>query len=1420
MSRQNTLFVSEDWKAVYTSLTEIDFTALDFQDLRVALMNNLSVNYPEEFNDWIGSSEFVIKMDTLVYLVSSLAFRYELNARENYINTAERRSSILNLAYNIAYDVSRTQAATGLVNVTAIRTTQVVYDIDDNPIRGDVIWNDASDPNWFDKFISIMNAAFDTRSKWGRPVRRFKSPTTSEQIDLYRLNSPSPSNGVYSFTASVPATSLPFNVVNATLDEVNGGLDELQPDRFNNFHITYQSDGAGFGSIGTGFALPIKQGNITSTQYNFTEVISNRIVDVDYASINNKDVWVAEIDDSGDIIETWTKVDTAFNQSIGYNPNSSDVKIFEVITKDDDKISLRFGDGKFGQIPIGRFVVFFRQSSEIPYTIRSQDVKNRTITLPYVSNGEVYQLSITFDLATNITNAAAAETAEDIKSNAPEVFYTQNRMASATDYNLYPKSDNAILKVKTVNRTYAGHSSSIPLNDPSGAYDNKIILAKDGRLYKNTINDDSITNIIDVSWSSSLDSIDTFINDVIVSEISKEDKQIFYYSNYTPIPTRQYLFTKTSSVNGRALGKLDVSTNTSPLDRIGTNTLLLFRDGSSARVSNIAQDSEGLVNDSISLKRDLPFTSEYLTSFLPSLRRKFTDIEQAAITDKLLLKRSFALRWNQDNQIWSVIDSENIDRTGAFSLDNAGDNSGAFSDASWMVLFEYQNQIGDVYNWKMTPRGQRIEFESGREVQFYFADNGKTIDPVTGDIKQDGIFLTVDNQKRNSLGRLSQKNSIGIDPKAGKELLRGDGTTTNFSTSLVTTGTKNVFLTDRNGLALSRSDWAVSTSPSGLEVIFDTPLTDGEFIVVTVDPRKVHMPIQRDYQTTDGTSDTFSLRSVQVASENTFVFVNGLHKLPFHDYSVYETNVESIIKLNQLPQDQQPMVTYKMTEGEPVFVTLKYVGDASTRRFPLRMAADNVLCFVNGVRETDFTIDETLTNSNEIVFSNAPSLSDEIHIRALYRNDIFLMEEQVITATAGQTKVQVTFNNASADRLMVFVNNQYQSLITYDDTLNDAFLSAPLAGGEEIRLVHFTITGSRSTTAEISSRGDIISEPEYIDEEVVLNVNDSLYHADGYINQRGISITDIDEDLNGEADNPFFFNSFVIDDDKTDLVLWQKIQENGFDVWYPISNNTIPRGTYHSPAYVYSVGEPIGDVASGSIHYDVREGTWLIADRETSTWIAAEKQSDFRWRVGRDNISFRWEHYANDDQRINIVRSSIMDMFVLTQQYDNDVRSWIDEGGTGTEPSPESGSALRQQFSHLLDKKMATDSIIFSPARYLYLFGDEARSELQAKFVVIKTPTSNIPDSDLKISIVNAIDTFFDQSIWDFGESFYFTQLSTFIHQSLLSEIDSVVIVSKTGENFGHLFSARAQPDEIFLSTAGIEEIEIVQNFTNGKINR
>ena len=84
--RQSQLFAAEDWRVIYTAFTQVNFNAYDFNTIRSSMIDYVRINYPEDFNDWIESSEFV----ALIAMRHAMARRRERLLADRWIGGEHR----------------------------------------------------------------------------------------------------------------------------------------------------------------------------------------------------------------------------------------------------------------------------------------------------------------------------------------------------------------------------------------------------------------------------------------------------------------------------------------------------------------------------------------------------------------------------------------------------------------------------------------------------------------------------------------------------------------------------------------------------------------------------------------------------------------------------------------------------------------------------------------------------------------------------------------------------------------------------------------------------------------------------------------------------------------------------------------------------------------------------------------------------------------------------------------------------------------------------------------------------------------------------------------------------------------------------------------------------------------------------------
>jgi len=170
--------------------------------------------------------------------------------------------------------------------------------------------------------------------------------------------------------------------------------------------------------------------------------------------------------------------------------------------------------------------------------------------------------------------------------------------------------------------------------------------------------------------------------------------------------------------------------------------------------------------------------------------------------------------------------------------------------------------------------------------------------------------------------------------------------------------------------------------------------------------------------------------------------------------------------------------------------------------------------------------------------------------------------------------------------------------------------------------------------------------------------------------------------------------------------------------------------------------------------------------------------------------------------------------------FNTDFRRFI-SGETSVRPEIPSSDGLRISYGTKLSSiKSISDEVIYHPVRYKILFGREAEKNLQATFKIVKNPAVSINDNDLKVRIINSINDFFDVQNWDFGDKFYLGELITYVLSSVAPDLSNIIIVPRqTGQAIGDIFEIRSRPDEIFVSGATVDDIEIVSSLNSSQIN-
>ena len=779
--RQNRLLVAEDWRKIYQAFQQADFKSYDFETLRRTMVAYLQENYPDDFNDFVESSEYVALIDLIAYIAQALSFRVDLNARENFLETAERRNSILRLARLINYNAKRNKPATGLLKIDSISTTQDVRDSSGtNLATQTIIWNDSANSNYREQFIAILNASNQTGQLFGSP--REKGKIGGINTEIYTLSSNQLDLPIFTFSKSIGGTTRAFEIVPSTINN-SDYIYESSPVPGTGLTYSYRTDGAGDSSNNTGFFLLFKQGTISNTEFSVESAITNYVKSFDTSNVNNNDVWLYKLDQFGQLLEQWTKVPALSGNNAIYNSLSKDIRnIYNVVTKSNDTVDLVFGDGTFSNLPLGNFRMYYRVSDNAKYAIQPADMKGVSLSIPYIdANGSQQTLTLTLSLKQSVYNAAATESNDSIREKAGQVYYSQNRMITAEDYQVVPLSaSQEIIKVRSVNRSASGISRAKEILDPTGAYSNVSVFAEDGILYK-----EESAPVFTFTFNNRSD-IQSVIDRSIETKLKEAYSRHFYYDKYdtkslTSLTATWNSSTTTTNTNtgyftsNGALAVGDSATSnlkyakpgalikfTSPDSRKFLNGTLVTsstenaEDRVWAKISQVEGDgsNNGQGNLSSGLGpitlNDIIPNGSVLNSIIPNFTTSFSTSLETDIINRIESYQDFGLRYNDEAEEWRVITTSNLSTSSVFSLANTGDTSGTNIDASWWFKF-----INDGNTYTVTYRKMDYIFESEAQNKFHYDTEERIYDYTTGRVVKDTVKIL----KTNSI--VSTGNPIG-----------------------------------------------------------------------------------------------------------------------------------------------------------------------------------------------------------------------------------------------------------------------------------------------------------------------------------------------------------------------------------------------------------------------------------------------------------------------------------------------------------------------------------------------------------------------------------------------------------------------------------------------------------------------------------
>jgi hypothetical protein len=329
--------------------------------------------------------------------------------------------------------------------------------------------------------------------------------------------------------------------------------------------------------------------------------------------------------------------------------------------------------------------------------------------------------------------------------------------------------------------------------------------------------------------------------------------------------------------------------------------------------------------------------------------------------------------------------------------------------------------------------------------------------------------------------------------------------------------------------------------------------------------------------------------------------------------------------------------------------------------------------------------------------------------------------------------------------------------------------------------------------------------------------------SDGYVDDFQVLVSYRDSDNDGVPDNPDFFNEIVapsVNSTQKYVFLQQTVDFDNLQRYLLVEPERVTSDyatlddielvkSEWGPGQVFYAYDQVNNDGTTGAFYELSIGaTGVRTVVAVSGWIA---------RTGRQSLYYQYRHNSPLTNRIDPGTTNIIDLYVATQAYYTAYQNWIRDT-TNTVPKPDVPTIdeLNTAYQGLQNYKMISDNIVMNSVQFKPLFGAKAAPELRATIKVIRASNSTASISEIKSSVVAEMNSYFSIDKWNFGDTFYFSEVSAYLHSQLGTIISSVVLVPlNTQKSFGDLYEIRSAPNELFVNAATIDNIEVIDALTS-----
>jgi len=339
---------------------------------------------------------------------------------------------------------------------------------------------------------------------------------------------------------------------------------------------------------------------------------------------------------------------------------------------------------------------------------------------------------------------------------------------------------------------------------------------------------------------------------------------------------------------------------------------------------------------------------------------------------------------------------------------------------------------------------------------------------------------------------------------------------------------------------------------------------------------------------------------------------------------------------------------------------------------------------------------------------------------------------------------------------------------------------------------------------------------------VTMDIIAQPVESDGFVNDYQVVVSYTDSDGDGVADDPDFFEELVapgVDSDTKFVFLELVTDFDDLERYIPVAAGTVNK----SYATLDDLELVKDEYTSGQIFYAYTDNKFYELTISVVNGVinrTLTQREDFISRIGRQDLYFQYRHNSALTNVIDPGSTNIIDIYLVTQEYYTAYQNYIrDTTGTVPQPAVPTIAQLSTAYSGLNDYKMVSDNIVLNSVVFKPLFGAKAAPELRATIKVVRAAQSTASVSEIKSLAISYINDYFTIDKWDFGDNFFFSELAAYLHQKMGSIVSSVVLVPLNPlKTFGDLYEIRCAPNEIFVSAATVNDVEVIDALTQSNL--